>query len=110
MVERGEQIGGGAIERLGRVVFEFGNGVHEFVFSASRRVHRRRGAGFAFAASAGLRPAVHLPPLKGLGVVYRLPSAEALGYHLPSRCARLVVISSQGVFPASTCIDADPTS
>ena len=80
-VERGEQIGDGAIQRLGRVVFEFGNGVHEFV---CRVVHpsvtdRRRDSRSPDAQypSSGAVP-------EGTRSYSRLPSAEALGYHCRS--------------------------
>ncbi len=53
-VERGEQVGDGAIERVRGVVVEFGNGVHDVV--------------------------ARVPLPKGLRIkMYRLPSAEALG-------------------------------
>ena len=90
-IERGEQIRDGVVQRVRRVVSEFRDGVHDLfakIVIPTDGFSRSGGTCFCIARKS-------VPPLKGLKLKYcDVPSAEALGYLLPSRFARLVSCGS----------------
>ena len=68
-VERGEQVADRAIQRLGRVIFEFGNGVHGLLVEAAADdsfVPPLKGLGFKLHVYPALKPwANSFVPLRG---------------------------------------------
>ena len=84
-VESGEHLSDRAVQCLRRVIFEFGDGVHDLFAKLSSRPTASAGA----EGSAVQMPKVCAASDGARVSKLRLPSAKALGYHLPSRCARL---------------------